>query len=156
MSDDWKPFKVFVPPPPLTKQELEPQFKQFEEWAGSIEEAPTKEQVEKLFIDGYQAGRERGFEEGYGKAGKETARHFTAARSRSYYREEEKNPDGSVTIHTTSIEASERTNSDLMANELNQIIDGYAVLPDKVKLDAIYDVLKNRFGVKIDRGGENR
>lgn len=143
MDADWKPFKVFVPPPPLTKEQLEPQYKQFEQWAGSFEGEATKEQVQKLFIDGYQAGREGGFEEGYAKAGKETAQHFTAVRDRRPVTEEQ-------------LKASEDTNKDLVASEIQNVLQQYQIVPDEVKLDAIFDVLKSRFGIKIDRNRDGR
>jgi len=148
LSDaNWKKYTPFVPPVPLTEEQLEPQLKQFEEWAGSVEGAPTKEDVKKLFIDGHQAGRERGFEEGYAKAGKDTAQHFTFARNKR---------SDPTDLNGAPMGSSEQLNADLLTNELNAVISEAAILPDKVKLDALFNVLEARFGVKIDRGGEGR
>jgi len=154
MSDDLKEVKVFVPPVPLTEDQLKPFKKNFEVWAGSLDndKPPSKEQVEKLFIDGVQLGREIGFEEGYAKGGKIAAEHFTAVRTRRVYRDGQE-PN---TEEKRQINASGHANKELVSVELNSVMAAHAGLPDKVKLEALFDLLESKFGVKIDRSGESR
>jgi len=158
MEKDWKLFKPFTPPEPLTEAQLEPYKKDFEGWAGSLDndKPPSKDQVQKLFTDGVQKGREVGFEEGYAKGAKIATEHFTAARYRTMHRHNVKNADGFVTVHTTNIEDSERTNKTLISVELNEVMAAYAVLPNEVKINAIFDLLESKFGVKIDRNKDGR
>ena len=145
-DDDYgfKVAKIFIPPVPLTEEQLKPHLQAFEHWVAKVEEnTPAKKQVEELYVDAVQRGREIGFEEGFTKGGKLATRHFTVSRERKVATDEE-------------LKASEETNKDLVAGELQAVLQQYQIVPDEVKLDAIFDVLQSRFGVKIDRNKDGR